>query len=376
MEKEEFELFFEKSKVERLQCDYIDANDTLGANLSDEDYDIAIIGIPSSYGSESWNAGTESAPDFIRKYLYSLSYSFPGLKVSDLGDVVAKDAESLTCALVEIVTELEANDKKYVFIGGSKCFLLPIMQGISSRRRDINFVLADSVVDFSPKVKDDDGVFIPTYLDEIISMDSVKNVDVLGYQNYFLSKSRSKFVDHRWIEITRLAALQESVASFEPVLRDSDIFAINARVIRFSDCPAVGIPSPNGLYGNEACYLAKLAGTSDRNSGFGLFELNPTKDLNEVSAHLSAQIVWHYLQGVANRIGDYPLRSLSDYQKYIVFDPPTKTEINFYENQSNGRWWVEIPMKSGKTIYSCTRSDYETFLNREVPRIWYRHFMK
>ncbi len=376
MEKEEFELFFEKSRVERLQCDYIDVNDTLGANFSDEDYDIAIIGIPSSFGSESWNSGTESAPDAIRKYLYSLSYSFPSLKVSDLGDVVAKDAESLTCALTEIISELEANNKKYVFIGGSKHFMLPILKGASSRKSDINFVLADSVVDLSSKVKDDDGVFIPTYLDEIVSMESVKNVDILGYQNYFLSKARSRSVDHRWVEITRLATLQESVASFEPVLRDSDFFAINSRVVRFSDCPGVGIPNPNGLKGDEACFLAKLAGTSDRNSGFGIFELNPIKDINEVSAHLAAQIVWHYIQGVANRIGDYPLRSLADYQKYIVFDPPTKTEINFYENHSNGRWWLEIPMKSGKTIYSCNRGDYETFLNREVPKIWYRHFMK
>lgn len=376
MDKEEFDLYFEKSKVLPLQCDYISEEETLYANFSDEDYDIAIIGIPSSFGSESWNVGTESAPDAIRKYLYSLSFNFPGLKVADLGNVVAKDMESLSCALTEIVTELEANHKKYVFIGGSRYFLLPIMQGLNSKSEAVNFALVDSVVELSHKVEDEDGVVIPTYLDEITSMESVKNVDILGYQNYFLSDHRSKLIDHRWIEITRLASLQNSIIGCEPILRDSDIFAMNCRSIRFSDFPALGIPSPNGLYGNEACYLAKLVGASDRNSCFALFEMNPSKDLGEVSAHLSAQIIWHYLQGVANRVGDYPLRSLDDYQKYIVFDPPTKAEINFYENQSNGRWWIEIPMKSGKNVYSCSRDDYETFLNREVPPIWYRHFMK
>lgn len=376
MEKEEFELFFEKSKVSRVQCDYIDEDDTLGANFSDEDYDFAIIGIPSSYGSDSWNSGCETAPDMVRKYLYSLAYDFNGLRIADLGDIVANDEESLSCAIREIVAELEANNKKYAFIGGSKYFLLPVLSGIADKKDDINFVLTDSVVELSSKNADDDGIVIPTYLDEILSMESVKNLDILGYQNYFLSKNNISSVDNRWVEISRLAALQDSIMNFEPLLRDSDFFALNVRAIRFSDCPGVGIPSPNGLFGGEACFLAKLAGMSDRNSGFALVELNPTKDLNETSAHLSAQILWHYIQGVANRIGDYPVRPIDCYQKYIVFDPPTKTEINFYENISNGRWWVEIPMKTKKTIYSCTRADYETFMNREVPKIWYRHFMK
>jgi hypothetical protein len=128
---------------------------------------------------------------------------------------------------------------------------------------------------------------------------------------------------------------------------------------------------PNGLLSNEICQLAWYAGLSDRLKGFGLFEVNPDND-NDLSAGvaLSAQTVWHFIDGVSMRYNDYPVKDIESYNIYIVHLDDYGMDIRFFNNAVNGRWWVEVPGDDEKSIISCNEDDYKKSVTNEIPEKW------
>ena len=136
------------------------------------------------------------------------------------------------------------------------------------------------------------------------------------------------------------------------------------------------MPSPNGLFGEEVCQLARFAGFSDRISAFGLFDVNPHFDNNDQTSALSAQVVWHFVEALNNRYSDYPKREIETYQKLIVADITSNEEMVFYHNNVNNRWWIEIPTSKGREIFSCLFEDYQLASNSQVPEVWMIYYLR
>ena len=76
--------------------------------------------------------------------------------------------------------------------------------------------------------------------------------------------------------------------------------------------------SPNGFYGEEICAISRYAGISDKVTSFGIYEYNSTYDANYQTAHLIAQMIWYFIEGVNFRAKDYPFSTKDDYQKFTV----------------------------------------------------------
>jgi hypothetical protein len=83
--------------------------------------------------------------------------------------------------------------------------------------------------------------------------------------------------------------------------------------------------------------------------------------------------MWHFIFGISQRKGDFPAKNLSTYKKiYVRFDK-TDSDLVFYQNERNNRFWVEIPIDAtgNKRIISCSERDYLDICNNEIPdRIW------
>ena len=105
---------------------------------------------------------------------------------------------------------------------------------------------------------------------------------------------------------TRIGRLRQNLFKAEPILRDTDILSIDMNVVRQADAPAATHPSPNGFKGEEVCQLLQYAGTSDRISIIGLFGMENKYDQRGQTAALAAQMLWHFIEGLDNRAGDYP----------------------------------------------------------------------
>lgn len=375
---EDIKGYFRKPEVEDLPLHYIDDASDLSSFISShstdstDDFDVAIIGIPSAWGSQKYNPSTADAPDAVRKYLYRLCGDFRNVKIVDFGNINVPNGQSPATPIADVVSILVEAGKKVVIIGGGDSFNLPIVKGMSQSIGKINMVKIDSLLTLSGMNEIETSGGLLSNFDEIEKIKQVDCIDVLGYQTYLCSDDRIARADDQKICFTRLAMVQDNVQNIEPLLRDNDFFSISARAVRNSDMPSC-VAMPNGLYGEEACHLAKLAGLSDRSS---VFYISDVYAQNETSLALSAQIVWHYLHGIDHRYNDYPTNDIRNYRKSILFDTRTNTEVKFYNNPLNGRWWVEIPGRDTSRIVSCKESDYEAMAKREVPEIWFRHFMR
>ena len=371
---EDIKAYFRKPEVEDIPLHYVDDGNDFSSFVSvcSDDYDVDIVGIPSAWGAQKYNPFSADAPDGVRKYLYRLCGDFHNVKIADLGDINVKNDQSPMAAVADVVSILVEAGKKVVIIGGGDYCNLPIVKGMSQSIGKINIVKVDSLLTLSGVDELEKSGGVLSAFDEIEKIKQVDCIDVLGYQSYLSSEDKISRADDQRICFTRLAEVQDNVQNIEPLLRDNDLFSISARAIRNSDMPSC-VAMPNGLYGEEACHLAKLAGLSDRAT---VFYISDVYAQNESSLALSAQIVWHYLHGVDHRYNDYPVNDINNYRKLIVFDSRTNTEVKFYSNPLNGRWWVEIPGRDGNRIVSCKESDYVALTNREVPEIWFRHYMR
>ncbi|MDR1698447.1 MAG: hypothetical protein LBR75_01300, partial [Prevotellaceae bacterium] len=92
----------------------------------------------------------------------------------------------------------------------------------------------------------------------------------------------------------------------------------------------------------------------------------------------AAQMIWHFIEGVSKRVGDFPVRDINAYAKYIVQQRGEKNiEFVFYNNQSNERWWLEVPAAGEQTrIVACTFDDYNITKSGGIPERWLRFYLK
>ena len=337
-----------------------------------EDVKIAIVGV-GEHRNAFKNDGCELAPDAVRSELYKLS-SFDYLaKKIDIGNIkIGSTPRDTYFALSRVVTFLLMHDIIPIIIGGSNDLLYGQFMGYQEMEMDVNILHADAQLDMSflqQEIKSN-NFLTPIFTH---SPNFLKHFQLLGFQSYLVDYNLQKVLSQMNFDAVRLGALQEDYKEMEPYVRDADIFSIDMSVVRMSEAPGNGNASPNGLFGNEICALARYAGMSDKVSSFGLYELNPTVDNRNQTSQLVAQIIWYFMDGVLNRVGDYPIISEKDFLKYTVHFQSENQNVDFYKSRKSSRWWMKVP-KGDKGLHQmvpCSYSDYEAAANFErYPEKW------
>ena len=186
-----------------------------------------------------------------------------------------------------------------------------------------------------------------------------------------------------YFDVYRLGAVRENLEEVEPLVRNADMISVDVSAVRQSDAPGNGNASPNGFYGEEICKIIRYAGLSDKLSSIGFYEVNPRLDVNNQTAHLVAQMMWHFVDGYYNRKHDHPYKDKKDYVKYTVSIKDHKDQLIFYKSKKSDRWWMDVPVKNNyKNIYEkhhlvpCSYSDYETACKDDVPDRWWQAYQK
>jgi formiminoglutamase len=325
---------------------------------------------------------TDADSDAIREYLYHLAAIETLKNVTDLGNIISSENLSDNgFAISDIITNLVKQNKIVVIIHGSRITTHGIYSAFAKLEQLINLTVVDQTVqlgDMSEALNDDN------YLSKIMLSENnyLFNFCQLAHQSHFTGREQLDLLDRLNFDHIRLGALREHIEKSEPVFRNSDVTIFNLSSVRMSDSPGTEEAGPNGLFGEEYCRLARYAGVCDKTTVAGFFEYNSTYDQRGVSAHLQAQAIWYYLEGVSLRQEDFPIGTKENYTKYII-DSKDGGSIEFLKSNKSERWWITVPVPSGKQnkffrhhLVPCTYGDYQLACNNELPDIWIKTLQK
>ncbi len=326
---------------------------------------IAIFGIDDT--RNAFPMPYSASSDYVRYWLYQLS-AFNNLKVVDLGTMVQGNTViDSKMALSHIVETLISNNVIPIIIGGTHDFTIPMIKGLLATQKRVEYCLFDSRFDLQYA---DKGTNSRSFLKQLLMETREKaHANIMGYQSYYVTQSQIDELSDAEVDLYRLGIVRSQLNQMEPIIRDSDAISFDLSVIRQSDMPSTTNPGPNGLYTEEACQLAFFAGMSDYTKAFATFELVSKHSPLDISAHLNAQIIWHYMYGISQRKGDYPVGSIDNYQKIIVKIEGSEVDMVFYKSPLSGRYWFENPSVNGKHIelISCSKEDYVALSNGDIP---------
>ena len=372
------ELYFEPVDFSKFECaGWANKKFTLAGLLEKnqekikiEKADLVIFGVEED--RNSLVAGSAKAPDKIREHLYNLNRIAPRLKILDLGNLKIGNSENDTYfALKDVCETLRAKGKTVVIIGGSQDLTFGITKSFEGE--PFNMVTVDPKFDLKKGVKTIDS---ETYLSLIFGKQrNMLSYTILGYQSYFTDSLELDQFTQSGCEVRRLGQIRYDMPQVEPILRNAEIFSFDVNSIRSIDAPGQYFLSPNGLYAEEACQLARYAGMADKTCIAGFFNAIPAMDKQDITAKLMAQVIWHFLEGFHNRTPEFPERLIGEFNHFVVEMEDVDLPLTFYQSRKTGRWWMEIrdAEEEKQMVVPCTEEDYQTASKNEIPDRWWKN---
>lgn len=352
--------------------------------IQPESRSLAIFTVPEFRGA---TAKTEFRDlGVFRDYFYKL-YSPPHqIAIYDLGDILPGERhEDTLYAVRDVCSELIKHNILPVIIGGSEDLAYANYLAYEKLEQTLNVVAVDYKIDMEGLSEDEfQSVNEHNYLTRIILHQPAMlfNLSVLGTQGYLVDPEIHDLMDRLFFDVHRLGEMQADITLTEPVLRGADMITFDLASVRRSDFRATLSVNPNGWYGEELCRMARYAGMSDKLSSVGFYGLNAANEVG-ASAHLLAQAIWHFADGVGWRKKDFPVTNKSEYIKFIVLLNDNEHELIFYKSPRTDRWWMEVPYPpeakirfQRHLIVPCAYSDYETALKDEMPDLWWRTYQR
>ena len=318
----------------------------------------------------------------FREDFYSL---FPSAhwekKIIDLGNLLpGEKIEDTYFALSYVVEILVKNDIIPIVIGGTQDLLFPLYKGYQNLEQSVNIATIDSKMDFG---NTDANISNNAFLSSILTYNPsfLFNYSVIGLQAPYIKQSEMDLFEKLYFDTLRLGEFNADFRKAEPLIRNADILNIDLQAIKSSDFKGREYNSPNGFYAEQVCQIAKYAGISDKISSFGIFNLFP--DMYLEAHQLVAQIIWYFIDGVADRKGDFPKCAKTEYKKFMVHHEAFENDLIFYKSNKSDRWWMEVPHpRKEHTRYErhhlipCNQEDYEFALKNEIPDLWWRTYQK
>lgn len=343
---------------------------------------IAIIGVCEGRNG-ALNHEAANGPEIVRTFFYQLYRTDLPIAMIDLGNIEAGNEVSDThYALQNTFAYLLKRNIIPLILGGTQDLTYSNYLAYEQLEQTINLVTIDYRLDFGEQ---NDAINSKSYLSKIIlhKPNYLFNYSNIGNQRYLVEPELLELMTHMFFDTYRLGELQQNLLHAEPVIRNADIVSLDISSIRQSESPGSAYAGPNGFFGNEAAQLCRFAGMSDKLSSFGIYEFNPQYDRDGQTAHLVAQLMWCFIEGVSLRKKDYPIGDHSEYLKFIVPLLKEGHELVFYKSHLSDRWWMDVPYPAGHQqkyerhhLVPCTYEEYQQAGNEEIPDRWWKTYQK
>lgn len=349
--------------------------------VSLENMQIAIVGVPEARNA-SQNDGSTFAPDEVRRELYRLYCWNKPVNIIDLGNLkIGKTVEDTYEVLSEILAHLIENKVIPIILGGSNDLAFANYRAYERLEHVVNIVSVDSCFDLG---NENMPITSNAYLNRIILQQPnyLLNYANIGFQTYMNSPESIELMENLFFETYRVGLLRQDMEEVEPIVRNAEMVSLDLSAVRRGDAPGNPNASSNGFYGEEICRVAMFAGISDKLSSFGIYEFNPSMDYNNQTSQLIAHIIWYFVEGFNNRVGDTVFKDKNLYIKHSVAVSNHIDDLVFYCSKKTGRWWLVVPINSKKSdttqkyYLPCSVKDYELACTDVISDRWWKAFNK
>lgn len=285
----------------------------------------------------------------IRKELYNL-YQSDSIQILDLGNVEYDEKE-----IKKIISNINKKKLNTIFLCEN--------DEISASLLNIRQTKDTSTILVLPNITSSNKHIAK------LTGKTKNEIAAIAYQNYFSHKTIINKLNKNNCNTMRLSEYRNEPNNLEPILRDSHFIAIDLAAVRHSDGGTT--LSPNGLYAEELCAIANCAGLSNKIS-----QLNIVcgQSENAVTNNLTAQTIWHFADGLANRIVETPKKI--KFKKFIVDMGNSSSNLIFYKSIITNRWWIEVSDGNKTKTIACTFADYQKACNKDIPIRWIREMQK
>ncbi len=243
-----------------------------------------LIKAPFSGGSLGKNLGCEKAPDAILAELKSSDHTI-NLNLDN------SNIESSFQAIQETIASL---DEKFILVGGDHSITYPSFLGFLKNNPRAGLLVldahADSVNNFDPPTHED---FIKTLIERGVPPENIVLVGIRGMHkieaDYLKRKNVQIFhmTNCHEVGITNLTTAIMEFCSKYPSL----YLSIDIDVADPAFAPGTGYLEPGGLSSRELLQMVQRIGMMRKLRGADLVEVNPDKDINEMTIKLAARIV-------------------------------------------------------------------------------------
>lgn len=263
------------------------------------DWDFTIIGFPDERGVllNRGRPGTAAAPNAIRKWLYRLVPPQPSVKIADLGDLqmtddINVDHEQATHAIAFAL----AHSKRLIVLGGGHDWGFSPLSALM-KAGETGFVNFDAHLDVRPSQIHHSGT---PYWRAIESGIKGKNALWVGIQR---ASTASLHLDYATGHGGRVLFAEDEIATTELIHCLNEIngrvdnfdISLDLDLVRMSEAPGVSAPQPSGVSSTSVLSWISAAKKLSKNRTFGIYELSPENDLNEMTSRLAGRFVWEYL---------------------------------------------------------------------------------
>jgi hypothetical protein len=342
---------------------------------------IALLVVP-----EYRNGGIDCAPNKDFRFRDEFYQLFIGenwkMPLYDLGDIIpGNTVEDTYFAIRQVIAELVKAQIIPLVIGGSQDLTYAMYQGYEALEQMINVMSIDHKLDLG---EPDEEISKDAYVNKLLMHRPcfLFNYATLGFQTPLVKHAHLDLFNKLYFDAVRLGEFNADFKLAEPLLRNTDLLSIDLQSIRAGDFGGKQFQQPNGFFNHEICQLAKYAGISDKLTAIGIFNCY-LEGVSLKEHHQIAQIMWYFIDGVAQRYGDFPVGSKKAYTKFTVYFEKDAHEIVFYKSNISARWWMEVPYPPIDNVkferhhmVPCNKEDYDFALVGEIPDLWWKTYQK
>jgi hypothetical protein len=315
----------------------------------------------------------QSCADELRKCLYTYHYD-EGVEFIDVGNVASHLSGNKKLDAIKVIATIiiKQNCLPIFFSNDDKC----------------NFALYSAFENYEQWVsvcEVSGAIQMFSEEDFLVKMLSHRpnylfNYAHLAAQGYFVPSTIKETLSTLNFGEIRLGNLRSNAKISEPLLRTADFVILNSNALKFSELNSYGA-SPNGLYSEDLCQLARYAGMSDQCNGVSF--IHPFEEFDNTVASLFAQLFWCFSTSVIRRLGDYPVGDYTKYVRYDVFFDKDDLTLTFYKSNISDRWWLKTPDNINRdhnfkrhALIACSENDYLECSKGVIPKIWWTEMFK
>ena len=265
-------------------------------------------GIIRNYG----RPGSKEGPAAMRKALAKLPLPNQKQQYFDLGDIACSstDLEAAQTELANIIKRNRENKNVTIVFGGGHEIAWGHFQGIQQAlpNADIGIVNFDAHLDMRPLLEGNKGTSGTSFLQMALACEKMNrpfNYLCLGLQETgntqpLLDIARHYNVKTVMAEVFHSGNNELASEQLREMIQSVDHLYVTVCLDVFAApfAPGVSAPQPLGLFPWHVIPQLAILASSGKVVGLDIAELSPPHDVDNRTANLAAQLIYHYLRHI------------------------------------------------------------------------------